>query len=79
MGSCKNLRSKNADLAFAPYKGALMLCLCQFTEECVTRFVHALDREDVTALAELFTRHLFGYVSGSAVHRVNTEIFHRLH
>ncbi|KAL8625617.1 hypothetical protein ACOMHN_043892 [Nucella lapillus] len=54
------------------------LCLCQFTEECVTRFVHSLDREDVTALTELFTRHLFGYVSGSAVHRVNTEIFHRL-
>ncbi|XP_070195139.1 uncharacterized protein [Littorina saxatilis] len=54
------------------------LCLCQFTEECVTRFVHSLDREDITALAELFTRHLFGYVSGSAVHRVNTELFHRL-
>ncbi|PVD23205.1 hypothetical protein C0Q70_16468 [Pomacea canaliculata] len=55
------------------------LCLCQFTEECVTRFVHALDREDVPALAELFTRHLFGYVSGSAVQRINKDLFHRLH
>ncbi|XP_076462429.1 uncharacterized protein LOC143294818 [Babylonia areolata] len=54
------------------------LCLCQFTEECVTRFVHALDREDLGALVDLFKRHLFGYVSGSTMRRVTTNIFHRL-
>ena len=54
------------------------ICLCQFTEECLIRFVHALDIEDVGVLADLFRKHLLGYVSGSVVHKVTTEIFHRL-
>ncbi|XP_059173563.1 uncharacterized protein LOC131954073 isoform X2 [Physella acuta] len=56
-----------------------LLCLCQFTEECISRFAHGLDREDVPGLAELFTRHMPGKVSGSAVRRVQEELFHANH
>ncbi|BFZ16924.1 hypothetical protein BsWGS_19963 [Bradybaena similaris] len=56
-----------------------LLCLCQFTEECACRFAHGLDREDVPSLAELFVRHMPGKVSGSAVRRVQEELFHASH
>ncbi|BFZ00128.1 hypothetical protein BsWGS_03167 [Bradybaena similaris] len=56
-----------------------LLCLCQFTEECISRFAHGLDREDVPGLAELFTRHMPGKVSGSAARRVQEELFHANH
>ncbi|CAG5122613.1 unnamed protein product [Candidula unifasciata] len=56
-----------------------LLCLCQFAEECISRFADGFDREDVPGLAELFVRHLPGRVSSSAVRRVQEELFHASH
>ncbi|CAG5127805.1 unnamed protein product [Candidula unifasciata] len=55
-------------------------CTCSVQEECnILLFAHGLDREDVPGLAELFTRHMPGKVSGSAARRVQEELFHANH
>ena len=55
------------------------LVTCRVRPSTVSTRRSSTDCTNTCTWLSLFNRHLSGYLSGSAVYRVNTEIFHRLH
>ncbi|XP_041376654.1 uncharacterized protein LOC121389105 [Gigantopelta aegis] len=47
-----------------------LLCLCQFTEECVSSFIHFYAKEDVAGLVQLFTISLFCATPAKDIRRI---------
>ena len=72
MAAAFTLKLTNHMLPYSPQERHTdkLLCLCQFTEECVSSYVHYVTKEDVTGVVQLFSVNLFCAITSKDIKRM---------